>query len=86
MRKAACCDLSESFETNAAVDVSYGDAVTGAKEIKLLGLDGTYVEMVQENVPSLRGLAIPFGLSYVPGPWLNTISISKGGRFDFKWT
>ena len=78
MKKAACCDLSESFETNAAVDVSYSDAVTGAKEIQLLGLDGVYVEMLEQNVPSLRGLAIPFGLSYVPGPWLQSISIAKG--------
>ncbi|MEZ5009100.1 MAG: TonB-dependent receptor [Chitinophagales bacterium] len=78
LKKAACCDLSESFETNASVDVSYSDAVTGAKEIQLLGLDGVYVEMLEQNVPSLRGLAIPFGLSYVPGPWLQSISIAKG--------
>jgi len=78
LRKAACCDLSESFETNASVDVSYSDAVTGAKEIKLLGLDGVYVEMLQENVPALRGLATPFGLTYVPGPWMQSIYISKG--------
>jgi len=78
LRKAACCDLSESFETNASVDVSYSDAVTGAKEIRLLGLDGVYVEMLQENVPALRGLATPFGLSYVPGPWMSAIHISKG--------
>ena len=78
LKKAACCDLSESFETNASVDVSYSDAVTGAKEIRLLGLDGVYVEMLQENIPSLRGLAIPFGLSYVPGPWVSSIYVSKG--------
>jgi hypothetical protein len=78
LKRAACCDLSESFETNASVDVSYSDAVTGAKEIRLLGLDGVYVEMLQEKVPSLRGLAVPFGLSYVPGPWVNSIYVSKG--------
>lgn len=78
LKKAACCDLSESFETNASVDVSYSDGVTGAKEIQLLGLDGVYVEMLEANIPSLRGLAIPFGLSYVPGPWLKSISIAKG--------
>src|SRR5690606_30614588 len=78
LKRAACCDLSESFETNASVDVSYSDAVTGAKEIRLLGLDGVYVEMLQENVPALRGLAVPFGLAYVPGPWISNIYISKG--------
>lgn len=78
LKKAACCDLSESFTTNAAVDVSYSDAVTGSREIRLLGLDGKYVEMLNENVPSIRGLAIPFGMTYVPGPWISNIHISKG--------
>ncbi|MBD0260803.1 MAG: carboxypeptidase-like regulatory domain-containing protein, partial [Cytophagales bacterium] len=52
LRKAACCNLSESFETNASVDVSFSDAVTGAKQIQMLGLDGTYVQINSENVPS----------------------------------
>ena len=34
--RAACCNLSESFETNASVDVNSTDAATGAKQIKLL--------------------------------------------------
>jgi len=29
LRKAACCNLSESFETNASVDVNITDAVSG---------------------------------------------------------
>lgn len=78
LSKAACCNLGESFQTNASVDVSYADAATGAKTIQLLGLQGRYVQMMSENVPTLRGLASPYGLSYVPGPWMNGIQISKG--------
>lgn len=78
LSKAACCNLGESFQTNASVDVSYADAATGAKTIQLLGLQGRYVQMMNENVPTLRGMASPYGLSYVPGPWMNGIQISKG--------
>ena len=76
--KAACCNLSESFETNPSVDVSYSDAATGAKQIKMLGLSGTYVQMLTENIPSLRGISAPFGLGFVPGPWMESIQVSKG--------
>jgi outer membrane cobalamin receptor len=76
--KAACCNLSESFETNASVDVNYADAVSGAKTIQLLGLAGTYTQMMSENFPNLRGLASTYGLSYVPGPWMESIQVSKG--------
>ena len=76
--RAACCNLSESFETNASVDVNSTDAATGAKQIKLLGLSGTYVQMLTENMPNFSGLATLYGLSYVPGTWLDAISISKG--------
>ncbi len=76
--KAACCNLGESFETNAAVDVSYSDAVTGAKRIQMLGLTGKYVQMLTENMPNFRGLASLYGLNYIPGPWMSSISVSKG--------
>ena len=78
LRRAACCSLAESFETNASVDVSYSDAVTGAKQIELLGLSGLYTQMMAENMPNFRGLASAFGLNYVPGTWMNAIQISKG--------
>lgn len=78
LTKAACCNLSESFETNASVDVSYDDAATGAKQIKLLGLSGKYVQMLTENIPNLRGLSTPYGLDYVPGTWMESIQVSKG--------
>lgn len=76
--RAACCNLGESFTTNPSVDVSYSDAATGARQIKLLGLSGTYVQMLTENVPNLRGAALPFSLGYVPGPWMQSIQVSKG--------
>ena len=76
--RAACCNLSEAFETNASVDVAYADAATGAKQIRLLGLGGTYVQLLQENTPAVRGLAQNFGLEYIPGPWMQSIQVSKG--------
>jgi len=76
--KAACCNLSESFTTSASVDIQFQDAVTGAKQIQLLGLAGTYTQILFENIPTLTGLANTFGLGYVPGPWMTSISISKG--------
>ena len=76
--KAACCNLSESFTTNASVDVQFQDALTGAKQIQLLGLSGLYTQTLFENIPTLKGLGSTFGLGYVPGPWMTSISISKG--------
>lgn len=78
LKKAACCNLSESFETNASVDVNYSDAITGAKQIKLLGLAGKYSQLQTENIPNLRGLASSFGLTYIPGSWMESIQVSKG--------
>ena len=75
---AACCNLSESFENSASVDVAYADAATGAKQIRLLGLSGTYVQLLTENTPGIRGLAQSFGMEYIPGPWMNSIQVSKG--------
>lgn len=76
--RAACCSLAESFETNPSVDVSYSDAATGARQIRLLGLSGTYVQMLTENYPNFRGAASLYGLDYVPGPWMESIQVSKG--------
>ncbi|MEY4286842.1 MAG: hypothetical protein RL511_927 [Bacteroidota bacterium] len=77
-RKAACCNLSESFETNATVDVSMSDAISGAKKIQLLGLDAVYTQLQFENIPFLRGLESAFGMSVIPGTWLESIQITKG--------
>lgn len=76
--RAACCNLGESFTTNPSVDVNYTDAATGARQIKLLGLSGTYVQMMTEMMPNYRGAAIPFALGYVPGSWMQSIQVSKG--------
>jgi len=76
--KAACCNLSESFETNASVDVSYSDGVTGSKQIQLLGLSGIYSQLNVENLPGPRGIATLWGLNYIPGTWVESIQLSKG--------
>ena len=76
--KAACCNLSESFETNPSVDVSYNDAVTGSKQIQMLGLSGNYTQLTVENLPGPRGLATPLGLNSIAGPWIESIQLTKG--------
>lgn len=78
LRKAACCNLSESFETNPTVDAAATDAVSGARKIQLLGLDGIYSQILFENLPLIRGLSSSYGLSYVPGTWIKGILITKG--------
>lgn len=78
LRKAACCNLSESFETNASVDVNITDAVSGAKKIQMLGLDGIYTQLQWENIPLVRGLSTSYGLSFTPGTWIESIQITKG--------
>lgn len=78
LSRAACCNLGESFTTNASVDVNYSDPATGAKQIKLLGLSGSYVQLLTENMTNFRGAARPYALRYVPGPWMKSISVSKG--------
>ncbi|MDR1346524.1 MAG: TonB-dependent receptor [Bacteroidales bacterium] len=78
LRRAACCNLSESFENTVAVDVEYADAVSGAKQISMLGLAGIYSQILLENVPYVRQLSHQFGLGFIPGTWMEMISISKG--------
>lgn len=78
LRKAACCNLSESFETNASIDVNITDAVSGAKKIQLMGLDGVYTQIQMENIPYLRGLESAYGLTSMPGTWVESIQITKG--------
>lgn len=78
LKKAACCNLSESFEANATVDVTYNDALTGTKQIKMLGLDGSYTQTLIELQPGIRGLSTNYGLSHIPGTWVQSIDITKG--------
>lgn len=77
--KAACCNLSESFETNATVDVAYSNAVTGTKQLKMLGLDQKYTSLTKELLPEIRGLASAYGLNFIPGRWIGGIQLTKGG-------
>ena len=76
--KAACCNLSEAFETNASVDASFTDAVTGTRQIRMLGLHGKYSQLQVDNMPGPRGLNVIKGLEYIPGDWVHAIHISKG--------
>jgi len=76
--KAACCSLSESFETNPSIDVSFTDAVTGTKQIQMLGLTSPYIQLTQENIPAIRGAAQVYGMSFIPGTWVKSIQITKG--------
>ncbi|WP_033960933.1 TonB-dependent receptor plug domain-containing protein [Psychroserpens jangbogonensis] len=76
--KAACCNLSESFETNPSIDVNFSDALTGTRQIKMLGLTSKYILITTENVPSIRGASQAFGLSFIPGTWVESIQITKG--------
>ncbi len=78
LAKAACCNLSESFETNPSVDVNFADAITGTKQIQMLGLSGQYALITKENMPYLRGLATMYGLSFIPGTWIQSIQLGKG--------
>ena len=78
LQSLACCNLSESFENSATVDVGFSDAVSGAKRIQMLGLSGVYSQLMFENIPTLRGLASTYGLTYIPGSWMESIQISKG--------
>ena len=76
--KAACCNLSESFETNPSVDVSFTDAVTGTRQIQMLGLAGPYTQITRENMPDIRGLSAIYGMTYIPGTWIESIQLNKG--------
>ncbi len=76
--KAACCNLSESFETNPSIDVNFADAVSGTRQIKMLGLTSPYILIATENIPSIRGASQAYGLSFIPGTWVESIQITKG--------
>lgn len=76
--KAACCNLSESFETNPSIDVNFADAITGTRQIKMLGLTSPYILISTENIPSIRGASQAYGLSFIPGTWVESIQITKG--------
>ena len=76
--KAACCNLSESFETNPAIDVNFSDALTGTKQIQMLGLTSPYLLITQENIPMVRGASQAYGLTFTPGTWVESIQITKG--------
>ena len=76
--KAACCNISESFETNPSIDVNYSNAITGTKQVKMLGLESPYLSITEENIPMIRGASQIYGLSFIPGTWVESMQITKG--------
>lgn len=76
--KAACCNLAESFETNPSIDVNFSDAISGSKQIKMLGLTSPYILIAEENIPTVRGASQAYGLSFIPGTWVESIQVTKG--------
>lgn len=76
--KAACCNLAESFETNPSIDVNFSDAISGSKQIRMLGLTSPYILIAEENIPSVRGASQAYGLSFTPGTWVESIQVTKG--------
>ena len=76
--KAACCNLSESFETNPSIDINFADAISGTRQIKMLGLTSPYILITTENIPSVRGASQAYGLSFIPGTWVESIQVTKG--------
>ena len=76
--KAACCNISESFETNPSIDVNYSNAITGVKQVKMLGLESPYLLITEENIPMIRGASQVYGLSFIPGTWVESMQITKG--------
>ncbi len=78
LKKAACCNLAESFETSGSVDVMRQDAVTSASEVQMLGLRGIYSQLLLEKRPAYVGLGSPLSLEYIPGTWVESIQVSKG--------
>ena len=76
--KAACCNISESFETNPSIDVNYSNAITGTKQVKMLGLESPYLLITEENIPMIRGASQVYGLSFIPGTWVESMQITKG--------
>jgi len=77
-KKAACCNLSESFETNATVDVRYSDAVLGSRQVNMLGLNSPYLYISKNSLPIARGASQAFGLAFIPGTWVSEIEIISG--------
>lgn len=80
LKKDACCDLSGCFGKNASVDVAVTDILTNTKELKVLGLEGSYTQILIDNMPMMTGLVTKFGVTSIPGSLINRINISKGSN------
>lgn len=79
-KKASCCDLSGCFGSNSSVEVAVTDIVTNTKEMQILGLDGSYTQILMDGIPNMSGLTSKYGLNSIPGTLINKINISKGAN------
>ncbi|MBX7041443.1 MAG: TonB-dependent receptor [Ignavibacteria bacterium] len=78
--KDACCDLSGCFGRNSSVEVAVTDILTDSKELKILGLEGVYTQILTDNMPLLTGLNVKYGVSSIPGTLIDKITVSKGSN------
>jgi len=78
--KDACCDLSGCFGKNSSVEVAVTDIITDSKELKILGLEGVYTQILIDNMPMMNGLNVKYGVSSISGSMIDRITISKGSN------
>lgn len=81
LKKAACCDLSGCFETEATVQPQVTNMITQSKELRMLGLAGVYNQVLFEGLPGfVNGLSYTYGLSTYPGPLIQNIFVAQGAN------
>lgn len=80
LQKAACCDLSACFDTEASVESKTTNILTNSKELRIFGLSGIYNQVLVDGMPLIQGLTHTYGISSIPGTLVNTIYVAKGAN------
>ncbi len=80
LKKAACCDLAGCFETQISVQPQTTNVITNSKELRILGLSGTYNQVLIDGLPMIQGLSYTYGISSIPGTLVDNIFVSKGAN------
>lgn len=80
LTKAACCDLSGCFETQATVQPQTTNVITNSKELRILGLAGVYTQVLFDGIPMIQGLSYTYGVSSYPGSIVENIFVAKGAN------
>jgi len=80
LQKAACCDLSACFDTEASVESKTTNILTNSKELRIFGLSGTYNQVLVDGMPLIQGITHTYGISSIPGTLVNTIYVAKGAN------